>query len=507
MHVSRAVTALAAVAVLIATGVTWNYHRTIATGFTHSDALEGTPTSVGKDMNLLIMGLDSRLDEKGEALPADIYNALHAGDGTVGGYNANVLIVLHIPGDGSKATAISIPRDDYVDLAGCASPCKGKIKEAYGYAFARRKDKLIAAGIKDQHELEQKSRDAGRRAQIDTVRKFLGGIPIDHFVEVTLVAFFQLAQVVQPLEVCVNQDTSDSYSGARFKKGVQHINAKQAVAFVRQRRDPNEDLMFTDMDRDRRQQAFLISLSKKLNETGTFTNVRKLQGILDVAQDNIAIDYSRDIDSFAKMARKLTGGNVTFYTLPIERFGRTDEGSDINVVDTDTIHAIVKKLIGPDAADRSGGKTPTTPAFPTAVPDAAGITLDVVNGSGRSGIAGQLETALSQRGFTRGKATTGRTRSESTLEYGPGAGGVARQLGTLLSITDPIPDNDMPDGSVRLTVGTDFTPPAQLISQSETTTTTTTIPKPVNAGGVGTDAPAPTDLTALGSAGGVPCVK
>ena len=106
----------------------------------------------------------------------------------------------------------------------------------------------------------------GRKAQISTVRNLLG-IPIDHFIEVTLVAFFQIATVVQPITVCLNDDTYDSFSGADFHKGVQQIDAAQAMAFVRQRRDVNDE-MFTDLDRTRRQQAFIVSLLSALRTTG-----------------------------------------------------------------------------------------------------------------------------------------------------------------------------------------------------------------------------------------------
>lgn len=85
------------------------------------------------------------------------------------------------------------------------------------------------------------------------------GVQIDHFVEVTLAAFFQIAKTVQPIAVCLNHDTIDEFSGANFHEGVQQIDASQAMAFVRQRRDEN-DGSFTDMDRTRRQQAFLVSL-------------------------------------------------------------------------------------------------------------------------------------------------------------------------------------------------------------------------------------------------------
>ena len=105
---------------------------------------------------------------------------------------------------------------------------------------------------------EQMAREAGRRAQISAVKHLLQ-IPIDHFVEITLAAFFQIARVVEPITVCLNEDTSDRYySGADFHKGIQQINAAQAMTFVRQR-DAN-DVLFTDLDRTRRQQAFMASV-------------------------------------------------------------------------------------------------------------------------------------------------------------------------------------------------------------------------------------------------------
>src|SRR6476646_7961290 len=129
----RVLGGLAAVVVLTVTAVGWAGYRNLSGGITTSQALAGGPASVGGAQNILIMGLDSRLDQHGQPLPQDIYDALHAGDETVGGYNANVLIVLHLPGDGGPITAISIPRDDYVELAGCpTADCKGKIKQAYG---------------------------------------------------------------------------------------------------------------------------------------------------------------------------------------------------------------------------------------------------------------------------------------------------------------------------------------------------------------------------------------
>lgn len=101
----------------------------LSMGIKRSDILGGQGSTNG-DTNILIMGLDSRLDENGNALPKRIYEALHTGNQSDGGLNANVLMLLHVPGDGRSASEISIPRDNYVQLAGCPDgQCMGKIKQ------------------------------------------------------------------------------------------------------------------------------------------------------------------------------------------------------------------------------------------------------------------------------------------------------------------------------------------------------------------------------------------
>ncbi|MEU6643966.1 LCP family protein [Saccharomonospora sp. NPDC046836] len=355
---------LLAVLVLGLTGYGWSAYRGLVNGLRTSQALSGETTSAGAGTNILIMGLDSRLDENGDPLPQNIYDALHAGDEQNGGYNANVLMLLHVPGHGGRATSISIPRDDYVDLAGCPDgQCQGKIKQAYGLAFAQRSGELAAQGVTDHAQREQLAREAGRKAEIDTVRQFLGGVPIDHFVEVTLVGFFQIAQVVQPVTVCLNEDTQDSYSGANFRKGQQEIDAAQAVAFVRQRRDyVHPELNFTDLDRERRQQAFIASLGYQLKQGGAFADPAKLNGILAVAQRNIAVDGNLDLLSFAQQAAGLSSGNVSFVTLPIEHFGSDQAGESINVVNPARMRATVARLLGRGA--------PPAPQAPSANGDA-----------------------------------------------------------------------------------------------------------------------------------------
>src|SRR5215813_13611675 len=82
--VGRTLGGLISVAVLGLTAAGWAGYHNLTGGITTSQALVGGHTSAGGEQNILIMGLDSRLDQHGQPLPQDIYDALHAGDETVG---------------------------------------------------------------------------------------------------------------------------------------------------------------------------------------------------------------------------------------------------------------------------------------------------------------------------------------------------------------------------------------------------------------------------------------
>lgn len=490
----------------------WQVGR-LGFGIQRSDILSGKPK--GEDMNILLMGLDSRLDMNGKPLSPELYSALNAGDASDGGLNANVLMFLHVPGDGSGASGFSIARDDYVELAGCPDGvCKGKIKSAYGLAFDQASQKLVKQAGLSAEERHKQARDEARKAQITTVENFLD-VKVNHFVEVTMVAFFEIAQVVQPVTVCVKQDTLDTYSGADFKAGTQQISAEQAVAFVRQRRDTsNPKLLFTDMDRSRRQQAFIVSLLTQLKGSSTLTNPAKVSGIVDVAKRNTAIDSGLDPLSLAKTANAMQGGNLSFYTLPVERFENVD-GQDVNIVDVPKIRAMVKDLMKPPAA-ASPDPSPSS-AAPSATPtiDGRGTTVSVINASGQAGAAKALLDGLVAKGFAAGKADNAPGRADSVIAYAAGSAAAADALSAFLGGVAVKEDASLAPKSLTVTIGSSFTAPAGMgpsaapsagPSGSGSASGGPAAPAPVDATGGGTTGPPPTALTEL-SGSGVPCVK
>ncbi|HWS92778.1 MAG TPA: LCP family protein, partial [Mycobacterium sp.] len=428
---AKVLAALVSTAVVGVTGIGWITYRTASAGITTSDALAGEPASTGSDQNILIMGLDSRRDQQGRPLAPDIYDALHAGGEDSGDSDSDALMVLHLPAGNTPATAISIPRDDYVDLAGCpTSDCRGKIKEAYSLAYQRVLDGRGSASPQsdtappegqDSTAKEQAAREAGRKAEISTVRRLLQ-IPIDHFIEVTLAGFFQIARVVEPITVCLNGDTADPYySGADFHQGIQQISAAQAMAFVRQRRDAN-DVMFTDLDRTRRQQAFIVSVVTALRRSEALSTPTRLRALLDVAKQNVAVDAGFDLEDLVRNASAFPNRRVMLYTLPVTSFGEISNGAYVNFIDVPAIRSVVHNLVAADSpvATSTTSTSAATRAGDNAALTAGSVALDVVNASGRQGEAADLEMSLATGHFSQGKVSTADSPSQtSTIAYGP----------------------------------------------------------------------------------------
>jgi len=319
------------------------------------------------------------------------------------------------------------------------------------------------------------------------VQDFLG-VTIDHFAEVNLAGFYDLASALGGVPVCLNHPVKDSYSGADFPAGPQTLDGAQALAFVRQR----HGLTNGDLDRTHRQQAFLSSVTHKLASAGTFTNLGKLQSLIDVAKKDVVISSGWDITTFVQQAQNLTGGNVVFATLPIERYATVD-GQAVNIVDQAKVRQQVRIAFGLQAPP---------PATTTAPPAAAPVTVNVLNGDGNPGLATTVSNALVGGGLTAG--TVGNSTQHTTaVSYSSGAQGQAEAIAGLLGAPAATADTALPTATVTIVLGKGFTPAADLAQQA-TTLKQKTPPPTAPPTSTAPPAPGPQGLPVDG--GGVPCV-
>src|SRR6202022_2076318 len=141
-RVVRVIATVAAVAVVLGTGVAWGKVRSFEDGIFHMSA-----PSLGKGgddgaIDILLVGLDSRTDAHGNPLSAEELATLRAGDEEA--TNTDTIILVRIPNNGKSATAISIPRDSYVQAAGLG---KTKINGVYGQTREQKRPQLVQSGV------------------------------------------------------------------------------------------------------------------------------------------------------------------------------------------------------------------------------------------------------------------------------------------------------------------------------------------------------------------------
>ncbi|MEV5300703.1 LCP family protein [Amycolatopsis methanolica] len=352
---------LASLLVLGGTGFAWTQLSRLDTGLATADVIAPSAqvpsgrASLSVDQTILLVGLDSRTDVQGNPLPQDVLDQLHAGDAADGGDTTDTMIVVHIPAGGGSASAISIPRDSYVQIAGGFG--KHKINSAYTYGKQAALDTLREQGLTGA-ALERAASAAGARTAIETVEDFTG-LTINHYAAVNLAGFYALSNAVGGVPVCLKQAVHDSYSGADFPAGKQTLSGAQALAFVRQR----HGLPGGDLDRIARQQAFLAGMAQVVLGTGTLTNPVRLSGLIGAVQQSVVIDQGWDVLTFAEQMHGLTSGSITFATIPVQSLSlQTPDDGDAVKVDSVQVRDFITALLGGPAAATRGGSTATTPA-------------------------------------------------------------------------------------------------------------------------------------------------
>ena len=215
----------------------------------------------------------------------------------------------------------------------------------------------------------------------------------------------RLAQAFQGIHVCVRPwkggvNFHDANSGFSIKHGgYQYLSPPQALAFVRER----DNLPSGDIDRTRRQQAVIDYVIWKLEHGGVLSDLRQLNGLLDVAKQYVITDADWDIPLFATEMHALTGKNLSFQTAPVTGYATID-GQDANVIDIPTIQRQVgQAFTDPGTAGGKSSAAKTAPAPPPST-----VTVDVYNGGDVQGLATRVSTALVGQGTRPAPSATRR---------------------------------------------------------------------------------------------------
>lgn len=193
----------------------------------------------------------------------------------------DTIIFISLSKENNKVVLLSIPRDLWIE------GIKAKINSAYHYG-----------GI----DLAQK-----------TVSEVLGQ-PINYYAILNFETFERIIDYVGGIEVDVkttfndykfpipgkekdlcggDQDLKCRYEHIYFEKGLQVMDGKTALKFVRSRNAEGEE--GTDFARSFRQQQVLLAMKDKIVQSKLYENPDKLLGLLGLLQQEVITDIKTDV--------------------------------------------------------------------------------------------------------------------------------------------------------------------------------------------------------------------
>jgi LCP family protein required for cell wall assembly len=520
---------LAAVLVIVAGFA----HKTVAAFDAFGDGITiGGSSSIG-EMNILVMGLESRTNFQGQCLSESLLVAMHAGsvasceDQTVGSEDTDTLILVHIFAGGQKAVGFSIPRDDLVTYpkAYYDGITTGKIDQAYYFAYVTSLNSTYGSSMSSS-ERYLKANQAGQQAEIDTVES-VTGVHIDNYVVMNLAGFFYLAQDFGGIEVCVTPTTVNGTAdanlydlgqlnsgwdavadGYNLKKGGSqylHLAADQALAFVRDR----DSLPDTDLSRTHRQQAVIDYVIWQLKHENAFSDLAQLDALLGDAKQWLVVNNGFNLFDFATNMSALNGSNLKFYTLPIAGYADIELNGtiqDVNDIDVGYIQQVVNKAFNPPPPVKAPAKS-TAKKKAVPIPAASTVTVDVYNGGSTEGLAGSVSQALVSLGYKAGAVADASAQSQTVVTgtevfYGAGASANAAKIATDFAATAKALAS-LPAQHVEVLLGTGSTVVPAALSP---TSSSTPSPSPSSSSAANNGAAGGAVSVAANAKYGIPCV-
>lgn len=443
---AKVLAATLSVVVLVGSGVLWGWYRDIDAKVTYvAGAIPGekkdpdkpgrgqVPDVDGESQNILLVGDDSRAGLTEEQLK-------EVGTEADAGYNTDTILLVHIPANGEAASLVSFPRDSWVYIP--VIDDEGKINSAYVNGMCASDFDNCNPDPSDPDQ-----RRDGMYSLTETVSQ-VAGVKIDHYVQIGLWGFYNMTKALDGVEVCLKEPQKEPLSGIDLQAGRQTIEGKQAMAFVRQR----HGLPHGDIDRIKRQQAFLGAIADKVISAEWLLKPWKLNSFFAEAAKSLTVDENLDLRDLAAQMRGIAAGDIEFTTVPVaDEDYPTDKGSAV-LLDEAKLPAFFAKFMGKDEPDEDKLESKPKPTV-----DRDQVQVAVYNGSGASGVAGQTEDALNAAGFTVTEVGDAASfdHVESEIHYAAGAEAQANTLAKVIPGAKLLADDSVGSG-VQLILGSEF---------------------------------------------------
>jgi LCP family protein required for cell wall assembly len=257
--------------------------------------------------NILVLGSDTR----------GVTNTTIDG---LEGQRSDTIMVVHIPADRQHITVMSIMRDSWVDIPGYG---EAKINAALSFG--------------------------GVPLAVQTIEGMIGA-RIDHVAVVDFAGFRGVTDALGGVDVYnTTPFASSKMPGKTFERGMQPMNGKEALAFVRER----YAFIDGDFQRARNQQEFAKGVMSEVMNAAILTNPGRIGALVSAIAPYLVVDSGFDAAYVGQLALELhdvTPTDVSFFTAPTSGTGTSSDGQSIVNVDWDAFVA-VKAAFQSDSAE------------------------------------------------------------------------------------------------------------------------------------------------------------
>jgi LCP family protein required for cell wall assembly len=392
----------------------------------HVTGLGKRPPRYNDALNILVIGSDSRSGKNKKF-----------GAGVVG-QRSDTVMILHLSPGRHRAIVLSLPRDSVVPILGCP--------REPGFPGQQAQPGQI-------EQLNSTFAFGGPGCLWKTI-EHTTRIHIDHFIELNFTGFEKVINDIGGVNICLPWAINDPLSKLHLSKGLQHVWGAQALAFWRVRYIGEG----SDLQRIRRDQYLMASLVQGVKRSGLLNSPTKIYSVVRDAASAMTTDSGLNLDTMIKIVeslRSLPPKSVQFIEAPTADYPANPDWVEWPQPRASRLfEAIAHDRRLPRAHRHHAGTTPTLESIP-----ASEVRVEVLNGSGVTGIAGQAAASLTGRGFT--VVGTGDAASfsytRSVIEYPsdaamPAARTLKAQLSNVVMRKDPA----LAPGTVELIVGSRY---------------------------------------------------
>lgn len=309
--------------------------------------LQPRPDAEAAPITFLVIGSDSR---------EGLEDLTHFG--AADGARADVIMLIKVYPGSDHARLLSLPRDLWVDVPGHG---RNRLNAAYAFGGAT----LMAKTVQE-----------------------VTGLPVHHYVEVDFLGFEAIVDRVGGIPLDFPFAARDLNSGLRVEAGHQTLDGEAALAYARSRHyqelhDGNwVSVEADDIGRTKRQQLVVLRLLGQLKRP---SNLADAQGIVTEFASHLTVDSALAESSIVKLAfslRGLDGSGLVTATLPADL--ATIDGASVLVASRPQAAQVLTAF----GSDQVIAAAPSGP-----------LRLQVLNGNGIEGSAGQWSDFLNEAGF------------------------------------------------------------------------------------------------------------